>query len=146
MKLRPFWSSGSSTKWKLRVYKSMVASILYYGLESVVLTAALGQRMDYFQAKCLRNMMKIQAAFFSKVSDKTVLDDASTMLYGELRKLRPFSKVASEKTITLLGHVIKANDDDQMKMIAIDAVGSFGCKLPWPARIDCVAASRTKRR
>ena len=39
-KLRPFWSSDSSTKWQLRVYESMVASVLFYGLESVVLTAA----------------------------------------------------------------------------------------------------------
>ena len=68
-KLRPFWSLDSSTKWKLRVYESMVASILFYGLESVVLTDALGQRMDYFQAKCLRNIMKIQAAFYSDISN-----------------------------------------------------------------------------
>ena len=33
----------------------------------------------------------------------------------------PFSKVVSDRAITLLAHVIRANDDDQMKMIAIDA-------------------------
>ena len=100
----------------------MVASALFYCLESVMLTAALGQRMDYFQAKCLRNIMKVQATFYSRVSNKTLLEDASTMLCGEPRKLRPFSKVVSDRAITLLGHVIRANDDDdQMKMIAIEA-------------------------
>ena len=65
--------------------------------------------------------MKVLAAFYSRVSNKTLLEDASTMLYGELRKLRPFSKVVSDRAITLLGHVIRANGYDQMKMIAIDA-------------------------
>ena len=88
---------------------------MFYGPESVVLAAALGQ------AKRLRNIMKAQAAFYSRVSNKTLLEDASTMLYGEPRKLRPFSKVVSDRAITLLGHVIRANDGDPKKIIAIDA-------------------------
>ena len=64
--------------------------------------------------------MKVQTAFYLRVSNKTLLGDASTMLYGDPRKLRHHSKIVSDRAITLSGHVIRANDD-QMKMIAIDA-------------------------
>ena len=58
--------------------------------------------------------MKVKAAFYSRVSNKALLEEASTILYGEAQKLRPFSAA-------ILGHVIRAKGNDQMMIIAIDA-------------------------
>ena len=111
-KLQQFWKSDCTSKWKLRVYESMVASVLFYGLESVVFTAALEQRVDYFQAKCIRNILKVQAAYCSNVSNKAILEHASTVLYNEPKRMRPFSKAISDRAITLLGHIIRANNTE----------------------------------
>lgn len=120
-KLQQFWKSDCARKWKLRVYESMVASVLFFGPESVVFTAALEQRVDYFEAKCIRNILKVQAAYYSKVSNKAILEHAFTILYDEPKRMRPFSKAISDRAITLLGRVICANDTDQVRNIAIDA-------------------------
>jgi hypothetical protein len=86
-----------------------------------VFTKALEARVDYFQAKCLRNILKVGAAFYSRVSNKDVLNRASQILYGEDGKVRPVSKVISDRAITLLGHLIRAENTDQMRKVAIDA-------------------------
>jgi len=69
-KLRPVWSdSGCALTWKLRVFDAIVLPVLFYGLESVVFTKALEARVDYFQTKCLRNILKVGAVFYSRVSN-----------------------------------------------------------------------------
>ena len=47
-KLKPLWKDAACTKaWKLRVFESVVLSVLFYGLDSVVLTKALRDRVDF---------------------------------------------------------------------------------------------------
>ena len=121
-KLRPVWSdSGCALTWKLRVFDAIVLPVLFYGLEGVVFTKALEARVDYFQSKCLRNILKVGAAYYSRVSSKDILNQASQALHGVDNKLRPVSKVISDRAITLLGHLIRADNNDQMRKVAIDA-------------------------
>ena len=82
-RLKPLWKdSACSKKWKLRVFEAVVLAVLFYGLDSIVLTKALRDRIDYFHTKCIRHILKIQAAYYSKVSNKKVLDEASILLHG----------------------------------------------------------------
>ena len=63
-KLRPLWSDAACTlSWKLRACDAVVLSVLFDGLESVVFTRALKDRVDYFQTKCLRNVFGVRAAY-----------------------------------------------------------------------------------
>ena len=121
-KLRPRWSNAACIPyWKLRVYDAVVLSVLYYGLQSVVFTQALKERVDYFQTKCLRQILRIKAAYYSKVSNREVLDQSSRILYGEYGKVKPISEIISDRAITLLGHIIRSDETDHMRKIAIDA-------------------------
>ena len=73
-KLAPLWKdSACATTWKLRlrVFEAVVLAVLFYGLDSVVLTKALKDRLDYFHTKCIRHILRIKAAFYSKVSNRT---------------------------------------------------------------------------
>ena len=106
---------------EIRAFSAVVLTVLYYGLESVVFTKALKDRVDYFHTKCIRNILKIDAAYYSKVSNQQVLDLASKQVYGEEGKLKIASKTIADRAITLLGHVIRAPAEDLMHKVAIDA-------------------------
>ena len=62
-----------------------------------------------------------KAAFYSKVNNEKVLNVASEIAYGEPDKIKLASRIISDRAITLLGHIIRADDNDQMKKVAIDA-------------------------
>ena len=49
------------------------------------------QRVNYFQSKCMRNILKVEAACYSKVSNREILDRASMLIHGELGKMRVFN-------------------------------------------------------
>ena len=102
-RLKPLWKdSACSKKWKLRVFEAVVLAVLFYGLDSIVLTKALRDRIDYFHTKCIRHILKIQAAYYSKVCNKPVLNEASLLLHGKEGKIQPASKTIGDRAITLL--------------------------------------------
>ena len=60
-----FSASFLSPAFRLRVYQSIVQSILLYSIESVVPTPAHHQRMDALHFRVLRQIFKIRSSFFS---------------------------------------------------------------------------------
>merc|ERR1712110_1225889 len=95
--------------------------VLTYGLESIPFTKELKNRVDYFQTKCLRNIMKIKAAYYSQVSNKDILNKVSTILYDEVGKVSPISRTISDRAITLLGHIVRSDENDHMRKVALNA-------------------------
>ena len=58
--LRTIWSSASlSTHTKIRIFKSNVLSVLLYGSECWKTTNAVEHKLEVFQNKCLRRILKI---------------------------------------------------------------------------------------
>ena len=60
------------------------------------------------------------AAYYSKVSNREVLDQTSRVLYGEPGKVMPIVK-SSWIVLCPLGHIIRSDETDHMRTIAIDA-------------------------
>jgi hypothetical protein len=77
--------------------------------------------VNYFQAKCYRNILKTQAAFYSRVSNKEILDKVSIILHGESGRTPMISRQIADKAVILLGHIIRSDRDDHMRRVAIDA-------------------------
>ena len=58
--LRNVWKCGKiSTKTKIRLFKSNVLGTLLYGSESWKMTQAICQKLNAFQNRCLRRILKI---------------------------------------------------------------------------------------
>ena len=58
--LRPVWkTSGFSIHTKIRIFKSNVLSVLLYGSECWKATTAIERKLEVFQNKCLRRILKI---------------------------------------------------------------------------------------
>ena len=99
----------------------MVFSVLAYGLDTVAFTHELRNRLDDSQAKCYRNVLKIRAAYYSRVSNKGVLDKVSILLCKESGKVSPMNKQIRDKSITLFGHIVRSDKDGHMRKVAVEA-------------------------
>ena len=58
-KLNRIWKSSIRLSTKLKLYKSLVVSIVLYGCETWTLTAALEKKIQAFENKCLRKLLQI---------------------------------------------------------------------------------------
>ena len=62
VKLNRVWNSSSvSRKTKIRLYKTLVKSVLMYGCETWKVNEGDATKIDVFQKQCLRRIMKIMA-------------------------------------------------------------------------------------
>ena len=84
-------------KRKLQIFQAVVTPKLLYSFNAVWLSAALRRRVDGFQARCLRRVLRIPASFISRVSNATVLQKAGQVAYSRQllgAQLEYFGKIA----------------------------------------------------
>lgn len=96
-KLTNIWqASNISRKTKTSLFKSLVLSVLLYGCETWKLTKGDERKLDVFQSKCLRKILKIR--WQQHISNKSVLDTA------EVEKI---SEVVRRRRWNWVGHVLR---------------------------------------
>ena len=77
-KLRDFFKkSQCSDSWKLIIYNAVVVSRLVYGLDSLELVDSLVTRLDAFQIRGLRHILKIEHSYWSHTSNLEILEKAN---------------------------------------------------------------------
>jgi len=98
--LSKVWShSNLPWKRKLIIFRSLIESKLLYGLACCVLIKAEKRRLDGFQARCIRQLMGIKPAYYSRVSNKTVLDRAGHVTASSL---------LAQQQLMMLGRILRA--------------------------------------
>ena len=114
--LRRVWSHASiSIRRKVKIFDSCVVSKLAYGLQSACLNQAERRRVDGFQARCLRQILRIPPSFVSRVSNDTVFERA--------RAIRVSKQILLQQMV-YFGHLARRGDSDPVKAL-IFAPGSF---------------------
>ena len=91
-------SNLSQTR-KLNIYQALVESKLLYGLSCCCLSAAELRRLNGFQAKCLRQILKIRPAYYSRVSNQEGLRRAGP---------NPAAELLLRQQLNILGKVLRA--------------------------------------
>ena len=86
---------------RLQIFNAVIPPQLMYGLSSAWLTVAEKRRLDGFQARCLRKVLRIAPPFISRVSNKTVLNKANE---------KPFSSSLLKQQLILYGKVARTPD------------------------------------
>ena len=95
----------------------MIVSRLLYSLSSDWLNVAEIRRLNGFQARCLRCILHIKAAFYSRISNVNVLAAAGQTLVGR-QLLR--------QQLSLYGRVARAPRDDYLRKLTFtSAPGSL---------------------
>ena len=102
MKLRPVWgSSHYSLGTKIRLYNSLVKSVLLYGCEAWKVNESDKKKLDTFQFKCFRRIMRIRWPYV--VANNEILTRTST---------KRISTEVQERRWKWIGHVLRMEDNN----------------------------------
>ena len=107
--LQSVWShAGLSILKKKELFQSLVVSRLFYGLSSAWLVKSQLRRIEGFYARCLRRLLRIPAAYISRVSNATVYQKAGVEPLGtQLLKMQ--MAVLGKTAQTQVGHPMRHN-------------------------------------
>jgi len=106
-RLSKFWChAGISRKRKLELLHALVISKLQYGLSTIWLVQAQRRRLDGFYVRCLRKVLGIPAAFYSRVSNKIVLERAGVL---------PLTEQILKRQLVILGKVARSPADSLLR-------------------------------
>ena len=92
----------------MHIFQAIVAAQVLYGLSSSWLTTAQVQRLNGFQARCLRRILRIPSSFVSRISNKSVVERAKT---------KSFSSQLLKQQLLLLGRVAHAPAHDVLRRL-----------------------------
>jgi hypothetical protein len=93
---------------KFLIFQATISSRALYGLSGAWLNASERRRLDGFQSKCLRKILGIPAAYFSRISNKEVLNRAQHV---------PYTTQLLKKQLMLYGRIGRAPDDDALRSL-----------------------------
>ena len=134
-RLETFWKhSDCSIRLKLSVYDAVVRSKLIYGLESVQVNDSLKAKIDAFQLKGLRQILKMQTTYvqransneavFSRANEEINSWEARRREHGvgflPMRKIVPISQYYEERRRKLVVEILNGEADDPISNICID--------------------------
>ena len=98
--LSRIWNKISiSKRRKLELLSACVFSTLTYGLQTIWLHKHHRKKLNGFQCRCLRSVLRIRASFVSRVSNKEVLRRSGYVALSNLileQQLRLFGKYARD--------------------------------------------------
>ena len=125
-KLSPYWKKAAiPNRTKLLVYDSLIRSKLVYAFETATLNTNARKRIDAFQLKGLRQILKPKTTFIDRsntnervyqLANKALNTGAKTK-----RQITSFSQYLEEKTTSLFGHVLRAPDTDPIRDICFSS-------------------------
>ena len=115
--------------WKILIFNAVVVSRLLYGLETMPMTTAMDTKTNAFRQRCLRRILKIDPAYYSRVRNVEVLAKANKIVsklkrseedwvdqlaHGDLTraKIKPISTILAERRIKLFAHTLRHEDDE----------------------------------
>ena len=108
-KLAKLWKhTHLDADFKIKVYSAVVLSRLLYGLSSSWLNMAEQRRLNGFHCRCLRTILKIKAAFYSRVSNTKVLERARQV---------PLTRQLLRRQLCLYGRVVQASATDPLRSL-----------------------------
>ena len=102
VKLNRVWNSNSVTKkTKIKLYKTLVKPVLMHGCETWKMNEGDAQKINVFQNRCLRRILKIK--WQDKVTNKELLERANVdRLSEEVRRRR----------WRFIGHILRKHPDN----------------------------------
>ena len=88
---------------KLEVFDSCITSKLLYSLDTACLSVVERRRLDGFYVRCLRRILRVAPAYYSRVSNSTVLTRA---------RRQPLSSRLLRRQLLLFGELARRSHDD----------------------------------
>ena len=109
-----FWKQARvPTKWKIQVFNAVCVSKLLYSLEALQPTEAAASKLDTFQLKGLRKILKMSTTYIDRTNTNHEVYRRANLEMGRGAEeiIRPLSDVLQEKRRKVLGHIIRRPRD-----------------------------------
>ena len=120
-KLTAFWAhAGICTSLKLRTYKAIIYPIVTYALHYSWMTKAMCTKIDSWQARTLRRVLRVKASMISHISNAEVLSRAHCT---------PLSHHVRSSRFKYFGHVLRRDYSATIFNVCFDS----SCKVRQPA-------------
>jgi len=123
-KLSDYWkASNASKKWQLIIYDAIIRSKLLYGLETIHLTEGMQKKLNAFQIRGLRQILKMEHTHINRNNTNAkILATASAIAYppnghAPHRQIMKFSEFHEKRRSNLLGHLIRCENEDPLRQI-----------------------------
>lgn len=118
-RMKLFWDKANNTiRWKIRVFESILRSKVLYGLECIQLTQPDLDKLNAFQLKNLRRILKIPPAFIDRsYSNQRVLDMIRDIHHISIEL---FSQIWLKRKLKLFGHILRSSPDDPMRQVLFE--------------------------
>lgn len=100
-RLNVIWKSTISFRVKLKLYKSLVTSILLYGCEAWTLTADLEKRLCAFENKSYRKLLRV--SYLEHRTNKDVLQEVE----DRAGRQEPLLSVVKRRKLSWFGHTTR---------------------------------------
>ena len=122
----------------MQVYNAIIVAQLTYGLSTVQLTPSMLAKLDAFQMRGLRYILKIEHSYYSRVTNEQVYEKVNIALnrgtnldiiweefiaagdYSELKEVAKLSDFVMKQQNKILGHIIRATHNDLMGRPAME--------------------------
>ena len=96
--LQKVWSHANlSIRKKISIYQSLILPKLMYALDGLWLNQCERRRLDSFHVGCIRRIIKVQHAYYSRISNDDVLKAAHSTHLSLLmmrNQLKSFGRIA----------------------------------------------------
>ena len=121
-RLKLFWKkTNCTTSWKLQVYDSIIKAITLYGLETTHITKAQIDRLHAMHTKGLRIILNLTHSFIDRTTtNEKIWQTAKNKIKDDKQPyadIFTFESTLKHKRITFLGHLLRANNYDPLRMI-----------------------------
>ena len=114
--LQRVWAHSSVNRnRKLLLFNACIVSKLMYGLLTATMNKAELRRLDGFQARCLRSIMRIPHSYYSRVSNKSVL---------ERSEQQPLSDILRSQQACFMTELFLRPPADPIRQLIFDDDGS----------------------
>ena len=119
-----FYNSDNTVTRKLQMFNAILRSKVLYGLETLVMNTSVQSKLNTFQLKTLRNILKIPTTYIDReLSNDYVKGQLNKQL--KLAKKKPMLTLTEYHTrqrVAYLARLIKAGDSDPGTPITFDPV------------------------
>jgi len=124
-KLNFFWRKSSCPdKFKLNVFDAVLRSKMVYGLDTVELPPSLIEKLNVFQLKGLRKILKMDTTFINRANtNKKVFQKANDIKNPKKtpgKNIKTFRNYIEDKQEALLKHLVRADPKDPLRQATFE--------------------------
>ena len=105
------------TKWKLQVCLQRNHQNKTHGLETIQLTQNNMDKIDAFQIKCIRRILRIPPTFIDRSQTHQTVRDTASQYNVDMTR---FSETWKIQKLKLFGYILRAQHNDPLRQVLFD--------------------------